>query len=403
MDIREWRFERIRMLGLDAIVSVLPHHVLMLTGYRPRLGSGIGLALADGRTFLIVPSDEVELAIAAGATNVSGYDTVTLDQRVPLDRGLAASLLRIQSALPRGARVGFEDGPAIAPNAYVSTWHLGGALAEILHEGLPRARLEPAAALFRELQSRKTPAELALVRDACELGQQAFQAAMSVIAPGRPEYEVAAAAVAALAGANDGQRQGDDSPGSTLQERGGQAWVMSGPNGALAYRAFARTGTRRLEPGDLVLVHMNPEADGFWGDLTRTFVVGRPSGRCEEIIDAVFEARDASRRALHDGVSGRELDAATRSSLAARGFGAEFKHQTGHGVGFNGISGLDSPSIHPLSDDVIAEGMCFNIEPAVYIDGFGGYRHCDVLAMADGGPQELSPYLVSPDDLVVGG
>jgi Xaa-Pro aminopeptidase len=386
---------------LDAVVSVLPHHVLMLTGYRPRLGSGIAVALADGTTYLSVPSDEVELASAAGALNVSGYETVTLERRIPVERAVATSLRGLHSVLPRGARVGFEDGPLMTPNGYVSTLHFGAATAEMLQEGMPSARLAPAAALFRDLQSRKTAAELALIRDACELGRRAFLAARAAIAPGRTEQEIAAAALAALAGADDRDQPGTGSFDSTPEDRGGQVWVMSGPNSAMAYRAFARTGMRRVEQGDLVLVHMNPELNGFWGDLTRTFVVGRPSPRCEAIIDAVFRARSTARLAVRNGATGREVDAAARASLTTSGFGAEFKHQTGHGVGFNGISGLDSPSLHPLSDDALATGMCFNIEPAIYIDGFGGYRHCDVLALDSDGPQELSPYLAIPEELTV--
>lgn len=73
MDVLSWRFEQIGEAGLDAVVCFLPHHVLMLSGYRPRLGSGVALATAHGEIRLAVPSDEVELARAAGAQAPIGY------------------------------------------------------------------------------------------------------------------------------------------------------------------------------------------------------------------------------------------------------------------------------------------------------------------------------------------
>lgn len=395
-----WRFERVAEAGLDALVCCLPQHILMLTGYRPRLGSGLALARADGSVWLCVPSDEVELAREAGVTEVLGFQPVTLEQWRPLAEALATGLGRLASALPRGARVGFEDEPLMTPNAYVSTLQLGGALGAVLRAGLPDARLQPASALLRELRSRLTDSELSDVRAACALGERAFDAARSAMAPGRAEYEVAAAANPALLW---GEESGVGSGGSvaSIFDQGGDVWVMSGPNSALAYRAFAMTGTRRLEPGDLVLVHMNPQVRGLWSDLTRTFVLGEPDAGRRSMLEAVLRARAAAREPIRPGADARRVDAAARDSLGRSGFGAAFKHQTGHGVGFNGISGLDAPSLHPLSDDVLAPGMCFNVEPSVYLDGLGGCRHCDVIALGEDGPEELSPYLSSYAELVV--
>jgi len=176
---------------------------------------------------------------------------------------------------------------------------------------------------------------------------------------------------------------------------------MSGPNSALAYRAFAATGARRLQPGDLVLVHMNPQVGGLWSDLTRTFMLGEAGPERRSMLDAVLDARTAALATIQVGLAAREVDAAARASLARRGFGDAFKHQTGHGVGLNGISGADAPVLHPLSQDVLASATCFNVEPAVYLDGIGGCRHCDVVRVGDSGLEELSPYLASADELTV--
>jgi Xaa-Pro aminopeptidase len=176
---------------------------------------------------------------------------------------------------------------------------------------------------------------------------------------------------------------------------------MSGPNSALAYRAFAATGTRLLRPGDLVLVHMNPQIGGFWSDLTRTFILGAPDDRRREMLEAMLVARTAALAAIRPGAEARAVDAAARDSLATLGFGEACKHQTGHGVGFNGISGADAPALHPLSHDILTPGACFNVEPSIYLDDVGGCRHCDVVRVGDVTIEQLSPYLATLEDLTI--
>lgn len=399
--MRRWRFERLTQAGLDAVVCLLPQHMLMFSGYRPRLGSGLALATREGEVALAVPADEVELARAAGVERVHGYESVTLQQWVPVEQAIASALKSCGELLPRGARVGFEDGALMTPNAYVSTLQAGDAVQRILSDGLPGGSLVPASALLRELRSRKTDAEIALVRQASRLGKLAFDAALATMQPGRTEQEVAAAAIAALAGAGRSTQRGDAPALPATADRGGWVWVMSGPNSALAYRAFAMTGTRRLERGDLVLVHMNPQVEGFWGDITRTFVLGEPDAQRRTMLEAVLLAGAQARGTIAPGVAARDVDAAARGSLTEQGYGAAFKHQTGHGVGFNGISGTDAPSLHPLSTDVLEPGMCFNAEPAVYLDGIGGCRQCDVLALTAGGVEELTDYLTTLPQRIV--
>jgi Xaa-Pro aminopeptidase len=394
MDVAGWRFEQIGGAGLRAVVCLLPQHVRLFCGYTPRLGSGVLLATADGRVRVALPQDELELAQAAGVQDLVGYEASSLQRHIELDEAITTALRRLAQDLPAGARVGFEDQPQMTPGVYVDTLQLGESFRRVLNGGLAGMELVPCVDLLRRLQSRKTDAEIALLRSACRLGEVAFAAARTAAQPGRHEYEVAAAAAGALAGSAE-------VPGVASGDRGGGAWVMSGPNSARAAAAFAHTGTRRLEQGDFVLVHMNPRVDGIWSDLTRTFILGEPDDRQRRILAAVFAARVEARRHLRAGVPARDVDAAARSVLAQHGLGERFTHGLGHGIGFNGISGVDAPTLAPISDDTLEAGMCFNIEPAVYIDGDGGVRHCDAVALTDGGAQELSPYLTTLEALIL--
>jgi Xaa-Pro aminopeptidase len=84
--------------------------------------------------------------------------------------------------------------------------------------------------------------------------------------------------------------------------------------------------------------------------------------------------------------------------LAKSGYGGAFKHATGHGVGFGAIDHAERPCIHPRSTDVLESGMVFNIEPGVYLDGYGGVRDCNMVLVTDTACELLSPFHMTVDD-----
>jgi Xaa-Pro aminopeptidase len=85
--------------------------------------------------------------------------------------------------------------------------------------------------------------------------------------------------------------------------------------------------------------------------------------------------------------------------LTAHGYGEAFKHPTGHGVGFAAIDHDALPRLHPKSPDVLETGMVFNVEPGVYFEGYGGLRHCDMVAVTASGAEVLTPFAASMHDL----
>jgi Xaa-Pro aminopeptidase len=136
--------------------------------------------------------------------------------------------------------------------------------------------------------------------------------------------------------------------------------------------------------------------DGHWTDITRTYCLGRIDDRKQEMYDAMFAARGAALAAIRPGVRASDIDAAARNILKDKGFGDAFKHGAGHGVGFCAINHTALPRLHPASADVLAEGMVFNIEPAIYIDGYGGMRHCDMVLVTPDGHELLTLFQERP-------
>jgi Xaa-Pro aminopeptidase len=167
---------------------------------------------------------------------------------------------------------------------------------------------------------------------------------------------------------------------------------MSGPNSYKASGAYARTRSRILSNGDLVMIHANAVGDAYWADITRTWVVGSSTDQQQRMYDSIGEARQAAFKASGPGVPAKGVDAAARSVLASHGFGAAFKHATGHGVGFTAADGHALPRIHPESTDTLEAGMTFNIEPAISLEDGGGMRHCDVVACTHNGIELLTDF-----------
>jgi Xaa-Pro dipeptidase len=176
---------------------------------------------------------------------------------------------------------------------------------------------------------------------------------------------------------------------------------MSGANSARASAAYAVTSNREIRAGDLVLIHANPFVDGYFADVTRTYVVGMPVGEIRAMYDAVFAAREAALGSIRPGVAASTVDRAAREIIERAGFGEFFTHGLGHSVGFSAISADFPPRLHPASTDVLEVGCTFNLEPAIYIEGVGGVRHCDVVTVNKAGPELLTPFHGALTDLVI--
>lgn len=221
-----------------------------------------------------------------------------------------------------------------------------------------------------------------LLRRACKLAAAGFQEAGAAIVRGRHEDEIAADIGAAFARvANHGFERGS-----------GYFFCMSGPNSFKAAGAFARTRSRAVEDGDLVMIHANTVGDGYWTDITRTYVAGRANEMQQRMQSAIAGARSAALNAIRPGACASAVDAAARDVLASRGFKKAFKHATGHGVGFAAADPNAVPRLHPQSPDRLEVGMTFNVEPALYIEGIGGIRHCDVVACTGSGAEVLTDF-----------
>ncbi|HTU40947.1 MAG TPA: Xaa-Pro peptidase family protein [Candidatus Aquilonibacter sp.] len=370
---------------LDAIICSSPSAVLLLTGYWPVIGASVVVFTPDGEVHVVLPEDEVDLAGRTSGASFIPYQPSTLAALTSPIEALANPLRLLLTKLGLGkGTIGIEVDEGMQPFSYASCVHFRSSLADLLQQLAPEAHYKSCDSALEQMEARKTAKELEAMRRGSDIAAAGFEHATEAIQVGRREAEVAAAVQAAFQASTKAEG---------VERSYGFFFCMSGPNSATASAAYARTRQREIEAGDLVMIHANTCADGYWTDITRTYTAGAaPSDRQAAMRSAIFEARKAALGAIRPGVPACDVDRAARDVMRAHGFGDAFKHSTGHGVGFAAANANAQPRIHPRSPDVLEEGMTFNVEPAAYFDGYGGMRHCDVVAVTSESPTVFTEF-----------
>jgi Xaa-Pro aminopeptidase len=385
--------EELERSGLDGLVCSLPTNVLLLSGYWPVVGTSIAIANREGEIALVVPADELELAEGGRAQEIHIFESGSLQTLHRAIDGVRRPLIEALRGLGLApGRLGLESGPGFEPSSYAAMHYYGMSLRDLLWDTAALASTVPADTLLATLRSRPTERELERIRIGCQIAERAFQAGARLVEPGQREYQVAGEFRRLLYDLGDESR---------VARADGYAFCMSGPNSANAHGAYARSRGRPVEPGDFLLVHCNSYADGYWTDITRTYCLGEPNDKQQRMFEAVMAAREAAFATIAPGVAGSEVDRAAREEIERRGFGPGFKHPTGHGVGFAAIDHNAIPRIHPRSNDRLEHGMVFNVEPGIYIEGVGGLRHCDMVAVTERGMELLTPFHGDPAELTL--
>jgi len=237
----------------------------------------------------------------------------------------------------------------------------------LLQQAEPKAVLVGAESVVTELRLTKDEVELAAMRRAVEVAEQALQLALPQIRQGMTERELAGELTLQML------RAGSDS------ELPFPPIVASGPNSALPHHV---PGDRPLQAGDLLILDWGATVAGYISDLTRTFFLPPLDPELERIHQLVLLANAAGRAAVHPGASCASVDQAARAVITAQGYGPEFRHRTGHGIG---MEAHEPPYIRDDNAQLLQPGMTFTIEPGVYLTGRGGVRIEDnVLVTPDG-------------------
>jgi Xaa-Pro aminopeptidase len=176
-------------------------------------------------------------------------------------------------------------------------------------------------------------------------------------------------------------------------ERSNFAIVAAGANAASPHHE--PTATRVVAAGDLVLCDFGGTMGGYCSDITRMFHVGPVPSEVADVYAVLVDAQEAGVRAATVGTACEAVDAASRRVIAAAGFGENFMHRVGHGIG---TEAHEDPYLVAGNAATLEPGHAFSVEPGIYFPGRFGMRLEDIVVATDDGPLRLN---VAPRDIAI--
>ena len=344
--------------GLDALALVPGPNLLYLTGLSFFLSERPVVALlpVEGGAVIVLPELE------AGKAREVGFQAFPYTD----EEGYALAFHEACASLELSdARIGVE------------TLRMRLLEARILERFAPGVDFVPVDDLYAELRMVKSAHELDAMQRAVRVAEEAFKAWVPLLHAGMSEREAASRLVGALLGSGADGLAFDPI-------------VAGGPRSALPH---AVPGERPFQVGDWVVVDWGARVDRYCSDLTRAVVMGEPSGQLQEVHSIVVAANAAGRAAVKPGVLAEEVDAAARSVIEATRYGPRFFHRTGHGLG---LEEHEPPYIVAGNRLALEPGMTFTVEPGIYLEGVGGVRIEDDVAVTESGVLTLSTLSRAP-------
>ncbi len=330
---------------LDAYVVLSRPDQYWLTGFTGEDGGLIVtprsvVALTDGR-FRETAEREIPWARAV-VRKTRGPDTIVRELK-----------------RTRAVRVGFD------PDRTTVSMH------DEIRKDLRPAKLVKAARVVADLRVCKSAEEIERIREAVRCAESAFRAVCVWLQPGVTEQEVAARLVYEMA------QRGSEGPSFP-------PIVAAGANGSLPHYSPGRVSIRANEP---ILIDWGARVGGYASDLTRVICLGSIPPRIGAIHEIVRTAQRAAVGAVRPGITAGQLDEVARAIIRKAGYGPQFAHSLGHGLG---LDVHEAPTLRSKSAVSLEPGMVVTIEPGIYLPGAGGVRLEDDVLVTEQGHEVLS-------------
>lgn len=348
----------IRKAGADALLVTDFTNVTYLTGFT-----------GDDSYLLVAAKDEVLLSDPRYATQLEqecpGLPTEIRSPGVDMNES-ACRQVRSRKI----GRLGIESGSmTVAQHA-------------ALAEKLAKTELTPTANLVEDLRIIKDRDEIERIRRAAWQARRGFEAVRATLSPDQTETEVAAELEHFL------RRVG--AKGCSFPPI-----VAVGPQSALPH---ARPGPARIGRSDFTLIDWGANEGLYVSDLTRMVVTGKISPKLERIYGVVLKAQEAAIAAIRPGLTCSEVDEVARAIITEAGYGKQFGHGLGHGIG---LLIHEAPRLAKNQQQVLEPGMVVTVEPGIYLPGWGGVRIEDDVLVTRDGHEVLSSVPKSLEDCLV--
>ena len=354
----------IAQAGLDGLLITSQYNRRYLTGFTAHDGDiteSSGWVLVTPNTFGLV-AGTFQLSGVEDEIVPSGVQVLSTDKAAPWS--VVAEAIKADGT----KRLGFEK-----------DWISYDRYSRLHRELGTDSELIPTDDMVQMVRAVKDAAEIDTMRRAADVANEAFEQLLTEIKVGMTEREIATLLEQHMIelGAS-----GTSFP--TI--------VACGPGGA---QPHAVPTDRPVQPGEPLLIDFGCRVDGYCSDTTRTFCIGEPDPKLTELYAIVREAQDAGFKALADGVrKGREVDMAARKVIEDAGYGEQYFHSLGHGIGLaihelpvTATLRVQSPEadVELAKREQLEPNSVISNEPGIYIPGWGGVRLEDmVLVTADG-------------------
>ncbi len=357
-DIRR-RVDALRELlaqrDLDALLVSQPESRYYLSGY-----AGTDLPPRDSAGYLLLTPDKMQLLTDMRTTQQAEQEAPSYDV-VQYPTGTRPMEQVAKLAHQHGLkRLAFE---AI---------HLPYQFYTDLRTALdPAIELVPRSDLVDELRIIKDPTELRALQAAIDVLDDAFAHLARFIEPGLTEERLAWELEA------------------YLRTHGAQGVsfdpiTVGGPQAAIPH---AVPSPRPLREGESIVIDIGALQDHYCSDMTRTVCIGPVPEKLQEIYGIVLEAQLAAERAIRPGMTGKEADAIARDLITQAGYGEQFGHGLGHGIG---LEVHEPPWVSRGKGEIVLRpGMVFSVEPGIYLPGWGGVRIEDLVLLREDGCEVL--------------
>ena len=311
----------------------------------------------SGATALLIPLDGTPILYVSGTNYQQAKAEVKGGFNIELIKRGESVMQKIAAQAPR-CKLAVDTLP-------IESWRaLGSAVGG-------EEKLEASSSLFRELRIVKDTEEIKLISEACRMADYGAVAAAQAIRAGITQTEIAAEAEYAM------RKAGSDGVAF-------ETIVSAGVNCAYPHGA---TAERTVREGDFVTVDLGATNQFYRSDVSRTFIVGKPTEKKRSIYQAVQHAHQKGYEKIAEGVAACKVDWAAWRVIDKAGFGNYFVHNLGHGVG---LEVHEAPVLSPDSKDVLAAGMVVTDEPGIYIPEFGGVRIEDTILVTKDGAIKLT-------------
>lgn len=342
--------QELESAGIDAFLAWSPVTMSYLHGF----GEGGGerfLTLAirnEGDVRMICPALSETQAKRAGIPDVrswrDGEDPLTHFRELADDWNLRSAIIAVDDELPAQMLLRIQ-------------------------EALPSALFRTGSELLSKLMRVKDPNELDLMRKAAEIADGALSAGLAAIRPGVSEISV------------------EDAINAEMRRLGGRpafCIVAAGANGAEPHHLSDETV---IQKGDVVVLDFGCTVQGYFSDITRMAAVGEASKEAREVHQIVLRAHRAARNAIRPGVTAESIDRAARQVIEDAGYGEQFMHRLGHGIG---MKGHEEPNMVAGNMHLLEVGNCFSVEPGIYLPGKFGVRIENIVTVIEGGHRSFN-------------